>query len=408
MNPNRLTRELRDLPGNIRSPHLPGGSLVSAVLDRRLMGWSDRGGASRIFGDVWSDHCWHYIRAGGSLFNDFVDVRSATVIRLDDNPQIAIQAGRHKLPNPDFLIVDHNHNHNHNGTIRVRAVDAKFAVDRLRRTQVSPESIQELLEIPDSLARVELENRFTLNHDMEFEYLPGKFLGPSSLINDYFYEQITTGDDPQIPETELQLVSVPPATLFATIEEFPLMEQMRGIDQIPAPGARENLVLDMYYLRLAAAARWFANQEMQPILTLDDPDPVPVAEVLELAQSRIDPEVSAFGLIEAWSQEIEQSIDRRKQVHDAARLPLRMSEIRKAIQQAAPDAEKKTVRVVRGKLEKQFMQRLVEETGTIPADSNEPFSQIIDRVHETSRNLRQEMITTAQSLVEEIVAESFE
>jgi hypothetical protein len=402
MNPNRLTRELRKIPGNIRSPHLPGGTLVSAVLDRRLMGWSDRGGASRIFGDVWSDHCWRYIRNGGELFDDLADSASATVIRLDDNPNIAIQAGRHKLPNPDFLIVDRDPA----GTIRVRAVDAKFAVDRLRRTQVSPESIQELLELPDSLAKTELESKFSLNESASLEYLPGKFLGPSSLINDYFYDQITAGDDPKIPESELLLVTVPPVTLFKTIEEFSLMEEMRAIDRISAPGSTANLVLDMYYLRLASAARWFANQESQPILTLDDPDPVPVAEVLELARARNDAEVSAFGLIESWSRDIEQSIDRRKQVQDAARLPLRMSEIRTAIKQADPEVEKKTVRIVRGKLEKQFMKRLVEETGTIPADSIEPFDRILDRVHATSKSLRQEMIITAKTFVEDIIAES--
>ncbi len=401
MNPNRLTRELRQIPGNVRSPHLPGGTLISAVLDRRLMAWSDRGGASRIFGDVWSEHCWHYLRNGADSHGGIVETSAATIVRLDDNPNIAIQAGRHKLPNPDFLIVDRTPV----GGISVRAVDAKFAVDRLRRIQVSPDSIRELLELPDSLARAELENRHALNPEAELDYLPGYFLGPSSLLNDYFYAQITSGDDPKIPDDELKLVDVPSASLFATIDEFPLMEQMQGIDQISVPGSGGNLVMEMYYLRLASAARWFASQERQPILTLDDPESVPADEVLEMASARIEPGVSAFGLIEAWSQEIDRAIDRRKQVHDAARLPLRMSEIRKAINQSSDEVDKKTIRIVRGKLEKHFMRRLVEETGIIPADSEEPFARIIDRVHDASKGLRQEMIVASEALVHEALAE---
>jgi hypothetical protein len=407
MNPNRLTRELRKLPGNIRSPHLPGGTLISAVLDRRLMAWSDRGGASRIFGDVWSDHCWRYIRNGGDLFPDltpYID-GSIEVVRLDDNPRIAIQAGRNKLPNPDFLIVETGPE----AVARVRAVDAKFAVDRLRRTQVSPESIRELLELPDSLAKVELQQRLgTATPPPQIEYLPGMFLGPSSLLNDYFYQQITSGEDPDVPRSELKLVPVPEATLFAGIEEHPLMEEMRSIDGLTPSSNGGSLVMEMYYLRLSTAARWFADQASQPILTLDDPVSVPVPEVLSMTQNRIESGVSAFGLIESWSQEVERAIERRKQVQDSARLPLRMSEIRKLIENSDSEADKKTVRIVRGMLEKHFMRRLVEETGTIPADSPEPFGRIIDRVHTTSKGLRNEMQATAREVVQSVIESAAE
>ena len=39
---------------NVKSPLLPGGNLIAASLDRQLMVWSDRGGASRHIGDRWA------------------------------------------------------------------------------------------------------------------------------------------------------------------------------------------------------------------------------------------------------------------------------------------------------------------------------------------------------------------
>ena len=40
---------------NTRSPLLPGGDLVSALFDREVMGFADRGGASNLVGDRWAD-----------------------------------------------------------------------------------------------------------------------------------------------------------------------------------------------------------------------------------------------------------------------------------------------------------------------------------------------------------------
>ena len=80
------------IEGNVLSDKLPGGSLIAAVLDRQLMSWSDRGGASRTFGDRWSEQCTAALHdwigterpvPGGEPFV----LRS--VVRLDENPAIA-------------------------------------------------------------------------------------------------------------------------------------------------------------------------------------------------------------------------------------------------------------------------------------------------------------------------------
>jgi hypothetical protein len=402
MNPNKLTRELRKLPGNIRSPKLPGGTLISAVLDRRLMAWSDRGGASRIFGDIWSEHCWVYLNNGVTIFEEAsFDHSSAHVVRLDDNPRIAIQAGRHQLPNPDFLILHREQS----DRFSVRAVDAKFAVDRLRRMQISPESIRELIELPGSLAREEIERRLGKGTGDRLLYEPGAFLGPSSLLNDYFYRRHTTGDEPAVPSDELHLLAVKPAALFAETEEHALMDLMLSIDDLVATTPESELVLGMYYLRLATAARWFATQAQQPLLAVDPVEPADISTVYAVTEARIEDGESAFGLIETWSMAIEKHVERQKHVQEAARLPVRMSEIRRLLERSGRGEDKKLLRQVRGRLEKIFIRRLVESTGEIPAQPRASVDLIVNQVRAASRHLRTEMVEQAELVVEEIIEE---
>ncbi|MEX2425159.1 MAG: hypothetical protein WD401_00175 [Thermomicrobiaceae bacterium] len=403
MNPNRLTRELRKLPGNIRSPDLPGGTLISAVLDRRLMAWSDRGGASRIFGDIWSEHCWAYLTNGSSLFTGITGSEPAPIIlRLDDNPKIAIQAGRNKLPNPDFLVLTSGQANEY----VVRAVDAKFAVDRLRRTQIGPESIRDLIELPGSLAREEIVNIAGESAIEQLSFQPGMFLGPNSLLNDYFYQQLTTGDAPQIPVDELKLLTVDADALYSRIEEHQLMSMLQSIDGLIATSPESEIVLGMYYLRLSSAARWFETQARQPLLAVDEIEPVDIDQVLDSARNRVQPGISAYGLIEEWSEVAERSVERKKHVSDAARLPTRMSEIRALVERRKLDDQKKAVRIIRGTLEKQFARRLVETVGVIPSEPAEPLDEIVERVRTESRNLRKEMLQEARAIAERLAESS--
>jgi hypothetical protein len=403
MNPNKLTRELRKLPGNIRSPKLPGGTLISAVLDRRLMTWSDRGGASRIFGEIWSEHCWVHLNNGATIFeSESVDLEQAEIIRLDDMPKIALQAGRNQLPNPDFLVI---YRAAASDAYSVRAIDAKFAVDRLRRIQVSPEAIRDLIELPGSHARAAIETRIGPGAIDRLHYESGAFLGPNSLLNDYFFERHTTGSDPAIPAQEIHLIAVGAEKLFSPTEEYRLMELFHSIDSISADEPKSELVVGMYYLRLATAARWFANQSQLPLLSAAEPEPVAVDEVFDETHRRISAGESAYGLIESWSLTAEKQIERQKTVQDAARVPVRMSEIRRLLEQRGLGDEKKLVRRLRGLLEVAFRPLLIERTGEIPPTPNQSLQQTVEFVSGASRSLRPEMQQLAIELADQLAAE---
>ena len=403
MNPNQLNREIRNLEGNFRSRRLPGGSLVSAVLDRRLMTWSDRGGASRLFGEIWSEYTWQLLTNGsrlGPLGNN--DQETLHVVRLDANPRIAIQASRNKLSNPDFLIVSGDPER----SVVVRAIDAKFAVDRLRRSQISAQATQDLIELPGSLARTQIEREIGEGKRLSPTYGPGVFLAPRSLLNDYYYQKLTSGQDPEIPPEELELVQVDADSLFQGSEVYDLMMFMRRVDAIPPVNNVDELLLGMYYLRLACAARWIETQARTPLLSISAPEPVAAAEARESAERRLVDGRTAFNLVADWSRLAERSLERQKQVQDAAMLPLRMAEIREIGQRAGIGEDKKQLRKLRGSLECLFRHSLVEEIGEIPAQPKESFDSILKRVASARKKLRQEIRAQATSIASDLSEQS--
>ena len=90
-----------------QSSRLPGGDLVSAVLDREVMGLADRGGASNLVGDRWADvvaeatAMWpsseRPVPGGDAILVEVVH-------RLDAEPGVAAAASRRGLQNPDLLL----------------------------------------------------------------------------------------------------------------------------------------------------------------------------------------------------------------------------------------------------------------------------------------------------------------
>jgi hypothetical protein len=115
--------------GELRSPLLPGGDLVAAVLDRELMGLADRGGASNLIGARWADVAAAHAMTWPGQERPNPDDPGAPILvdrvaRLDDVPQIATAAGRQGLQNPDLLLFGTS-----NGKPSIQAADAKFSIE---------------------------------------------------------------------------------------------------------------------------------------------------------------------------------------------------------------------------------------------------------------------------------------
>ena len=126
---------------HVRSPLLPGGDLVSALLDREVMGLADRGGASNLIGDRWADlaamHAAAWAGSGRVIqVEEQEPLRIVRVDRLDAIPAVAAAASKRGLQNPDLLLIGQRGREQ-----AIQAADAKFSVETARSKQVSAEVV---------------------------------------------------------------------------------------------------------------------------------------------------------------------------------------------------------------------------------------------------------------------------
>src|ERR671912_114211 len=164
---------------NTRSPLLPGGDMVSALFDREVMGFADRGGASNLIGDRWADiaatHAAAWIGSERRLHGDDQEpLRIVRVDRLDAMPAVAAAASKRGLQNPDLLLIGQRGDQQ-----AIQAADAKFSVETARSKQVSPEVVLGLLELRNHVSgllegvgdRIQVESGVFLCPDYSLTHL---------------------------------------------------------------------------------------------------------------------------------------------------------------------------------------------------------------------------------------------
>ena len=375
---------------NLSSAKLPGGSFVEAIFNRRLMSWSDRGGASMVLGDVWAEHCWEFLqsRIGRDvLAPGGVRYRVHSTVRLDDNPEIEREANRNQLENPDFLLVGRSSS---GPGIVVQATDAKFAADRIKTSQVSPQAVKDLITIPDAGAtRAVLEPLLRGVDLADIEIVPGMFLSPESPFTDSLLRRARQPPVENDSEGVLVRIPVVPGDLFESVDHTALIPTLARIDRLPV-SPRENLLAAVYYLRLACACYYFWNEQTRPLLTgnetsLDEIEPGLVAA--EISQ-RGPSANSAYGMIISWHREVQQVIAARKTIADSMRLPVGMGEIRATVGDADSRQGRARVKQLRGALEQVFRQQLLAEVGTIYPDDYPSVSDIVQRIRGHARDMR--------------------
>lgn len=398
-------RALARVHGNLTSPKLPGRSLIAAVLDRQLMGWSDRGGASKHFGDRWSDQCTLQLsqRTGGPMpIPDGSSYVLRHVVRLDGDPAIAIQAGNHKLANPDFVLVGSSSD----GKPLLQSADAKFAVDTVKPVQVEADSLAALLAVEGGLVRSAIEQVTGAVLDPDVELVSGLFLIPRGTFNDYFWQFVAGGPNPRVSPDSLLELEPDCAALFAGLPESPLLPVLAGTDNL---GVRldQDLLASMYYFRLACACGWMWVRQHTPLLSNDPPPIVEPSPLLQETIRRAERSDTAFHVAASWHREIAKLDLSREAVKKVARLPLRIGELRGFIDatNAEDDVSARQLRIMRGVLESRYRARLVAEIGVIPADTNVPIQELQRTIASATRRIRSELLAEAPALARELFAE---
>jgi hypothetical protein len=389
---------LKRTPGeNVSSSKLPGGNLISATLDRQLMVWSDRGGASRHIGDRWAHRSAEVLAdaVGTEWPVPHAEPYSLShVIRLDDVPEVSREANRHHLENPDFLLLGVRSS----GQAVLQATDAKFAADRIKPSQVSTDVVRNLLAVEEGVTQSLVRDTVRQLGLSEPEIVRGVFVVPRSELTEYLLKRVTSTRNPVVDRLEVVPVSPAPDTMFSGLSPSRLIGTVARIDALPVT-PRTNLISAIYYFRIACASYFLWTETEKPLLTnrpAEEPEPGLVAAEVSSRAARA---TSAYQLLSDWAADVAPQVSAREAIGAVASLPIRMRDLRARVERHGSSADGRIVRNVRRDLDIAFRARLVDITGEIPAGDPRPLSSILDDVARASRSLTGEMTELMDDLI---------
>lgn len=379
------------------SPHFPGYTLQNALYDRELMRLSDRGGASGLIGSRWADLCAttldsapHMLVAVDPGLDDLVFHR---VVRLDDIPAIAREASRHKLQNPDFLLIRGDQDEQH-----VLAADAKFSVDTAKSRQVSSEVVRSLIGMGPAIERLMPE----LRPDAVID--DGVFLCPDYSLTRRLLRTRRGVHRVTIADNEVRLIPIDADAFLDTLEDGSLIDRLAALDDLPLDH-HQSLALMLFYLRLARAMIGCWIDQKEPLLTYKD-EPVVDLELIEEAVKRdASHGLDAWRLVLRWNDIAEETRRQRATIDHVTALPLSGKDLRARIDVAARAAgvEPPSTNRVRRVLGTWFRARHRENFGSIPPPVDD-LDPLLSRLAAFGRALRPELELKADEVILDLVS----
>src|SRR5215213_187407 len=313
---------------NTRSPLLPGGDIVSALFDREVMGLADRGGASNLIGDRWADiaatHAATWIGSDRGLHaDDQQPLRIVRVDRLDAMPAVAAAASKRGLQNPDLLLIGQRGDQQ-----AIQAADAKFSVETARSKQVSPEVVLGLLElrkhVPGLLDRV----------SERIHVESGVFLCPDYPLTHLMLRHRRGIVRTTVRQDEVVFVPAPADRFWDGVPGDEIIAPLADTDNLAAR-PDENLMVGVYYFRLARAAVGFWLDATKPLLLHNDVVAVDIDAVRDETVRRSREAVSAIDLIRRWDADVQTIRNQRAAVDRVAGLPIPGRDLRPMATQIA-------------------------------------------------------------------------
>lgn len=365
---------------SLRSPVFPGGSLLSAIFDRDVVRLSDRGGASGLIGDRWSDVCNEaMLEWPGSTINGAGDVQVQVdrVVRLDAVPAVARTASRKKLQNPDYIIVGNDRQHQ-----VIFAVDAKFSVETAGASQVSREALESLLELGEVIRRPlgEIEPGAQVQD--------GVFLSPDYSLTHYMLGRKRGFRSVSVDHDQIELLPVTAVGFLKPVEGatmIPLFAGADGYDRL----SRTSLLLALYYFRLVRAGIGCWNDERGSLLIPKQKPELDLHAVAARTRELAETATSAWEIIEQWDTQAERVRQQRERINDAASLPIVNRELREKVDAAASRAGRTapSLNQVRRRIGAWFRDQLIEEFGPLhpPVDD---FTSVLRQIDRRSAELR--------------------
>lgn len=383
---------------SMKSPVFPGGSLLSATFDRELMRLSDRGGASGLIGDRWSDVCAEEMAAWPGTAVKVLDGREVhvdRVVRLDDIPAVAHTASRKKLQNPDYIVVGID-----SGRQVMFSADAKFSIETAAASQVSGQSLQSLLEIGAVIAEPVGE----VSEDVALK--DGIFLAPDYSLTHYIMSRTRGYRSSSVSPLQVTLLPVTPVGLLKPVEGSSLIPLFAQADRLDAE-SRRSLLLALYYFRLARAGIgcWF--DQTGSLLVPKVKPALDLGEVRSEAEGLAKSAASGWEIVQRWDAVAQTVRSQRDAVNKATSVPLVNRELREQLEKAAEAAgvSPPSLNKVRRRIGSWFRDQLIEEFGPImPPVSNFPY--VLQQLARRAGELRPELERVTGEIISEMLQET--
>lgn len=378
----------------MQTDSVPGGSLLSAVLNRNVMNLADRGGASLIIGGRWADFAASYT---DGLVGSDLDIpfsggthTVSRVARLDDDSRIARRASRHGLQNPDMIVFG-----NVDGKATIQAIDAKFSIETAKSKQVSVQMLEGLRTLGAFF------DQAVGGIQDDAEILPGLFFSPESPITRHVLKHGRGITRLTVDPTEIVLIPIAAAELFEAGDELPVMLRLHALDHHLA-SPLSNLLAGLYYFRLARIAVSAWTDMRRPLLAFDDKLDTDYDAIVSDLDARNRSGSSAWKLAIAWISDADRVNGQRDLIDRAAGLPVPSKELRGWIDQDAArmKIEAPSANQVRRRLGAWHRQQLRQELGPI----NPPRSDI-DEILKSVATCSRQLVPQFRQRVSEIIIE---
>ena len=358
--------------GDFRSGALPGGSLIRALLDRRLMELADLGGASGLIGARWSDVVASRMDAlvgteigipGGKAH------RIERVIRLDALPHVAHAASKRSLQNPDFVLLGRS-----DGKATLQAADAKFSIETARSKQVSIEMLTALADVGP--AYTDLLGEW--QHDGKI--VPGLFFAPRSALSAHVLAGGRGIIRATVKPDEIVLLPASATELTDSIPGGAARQRLARFDGLDTR-LESDLLVGLYYTRLssAAGASWFdMNRPLFGPPAETKPDFAAVDR--EIAR-RMHGRPSSYELVRHWAADAKGVRADRSAINQAAALPLPNRLLRDWVvaDAGAAGLEPPSLNQVRKALQRWVQAQVLAEIGIIQPDRR-PIEPLLTRI----------------------------
>ncbi|MCA9832575.1 MAG: hypothetical protein KC435_01375 [Thermomicrobiales bacterium] len=361
----------------------PQGRLLESYYDRDVTRLSDRGLASNMIGDRWSDICAEVVESWpGSAITlpDGITVQVESVYRLDAIPQLARIASKRGLQNPDFILSG-----TENGETILAAIDAKFSIDTAKNSQVAADTLTALLEVG------ELITDLLPGIDLQVRVLDGYFLSPESPLTDYVLNLRRGRLAARVRRDRVILLPLTPVQFIKPLQGSRLIGTVATIDGLRQE-IRSNLLLAMYYFRLVRACFGAYIESKTPLLGAMGTPMVNEPDIEQITIEMARGIQSSWQLVLSWDERAEHVRRQRDAVNVATNLPMRSHELRDRVVAEAElrGIDAPSINSVRRAFGSWYRQQFDDAIGTIPAPVDD-LPGLLERIHTVAATLTPEV-----------------